>query len=156
MSDQNSEAQLAMAMESFKRDVGTIIEQGREEYGEATFDEMAQIVGDAVGGREAALPFMGAVRECDAPVAIIRYLSEHPDEAQKIGKMSDARRIAALARIESHVLPHANGTSTGADPAWRTQARKGGRIDINSPASDSASDEAWYAAWKRKYQPNGR
>ena len=89
MSDQNSEAQLAMAMESFRRDVGTIIEQGREEYGEATFDEMAQIVGDAVGGREAVLPFMGAVRECDAPVAIIRYLSEHPDEAQKIGKMSD-------------------------------------------------------------------
>jgi hypothetical protein len=149
MSDQSTEAQLQLAMAQFQKDVGTIIELGREEYGDATFDEMSQIVGDAVGGQQATLPLMAALRECDSPVAIVRYLSEHPSEAAAISKMSDARRLAALARIESHTLPHANGTSTGADPAWRRQAAKGGRVDIMSPASDSASDEAWYSAYKK-------
>jgi hypothetical protein len=153
MNDQNTtEAQLAMAMEAFKKDVGTIVDLGRSEYGEEGFDTMSQIVGEAIGGIEKVAPFMAAVRECDAPVAVIRHLSENPDLAAKIGGMSDARRLAALARVEAQLLPHANGTSTGADPAWRGQARRGGRVDITSPASDSASDEAWYAAWCRRYK----
>jgi hypothetical protein len=115
--DQNSQAQLPMAMEAYSRDVHAIIEQGREVYGDGSFDQMSADVGQALGGQQAVLPFMAAVRECDAPVEVIRYLSDNLDEAKAIGQMSDARRITALARIEARLLPHANGVSASADPA---------------------------------------
>lgn len=127
-----------------------VIEVGREEFGAEAFDEMSASVADAIG-RDNIGSVMSSIIETDMPDKIIAHLAQHPDEAKKIAQMNPSRRSAALGRIESQLLPHSNGPSIGADPAWKHKAA--GRVNLND---DTVSDQQWSRAFDRKMRDRQR
>lgn len=135
------------ALKAYQQSVDTIINQGREDYGDATFDEMSQGVADVVGEAN-IVPFMVSIAETDAPQRVIEHLASNPDRAKKIAAMTPARRAQELGRIEAQLMP--NGSGGGAEPAWKSRARNGDRPRL----TDDVSDAAWEKAFKAKY-PNG-
>ncbi len=137
-----------LALENYQRSVETIINQGREDYGEATFDDLSRDVADAVGETN-IVPFMAQLAECDAPARIVEHLASNPALAKKIGSMSPARRAAELGRIEARLMP--DGSGAGDEPAWKSRSRNGDRPRLED---DSLSDAAWEKAYKAKY-PSG-
>jgi hypothetical protein len=135
------------ALRAYQSAVDTIIDQGRSDFGDATFDEMSREVVDSIGEQN-VVAVMVSIAECDAPQRVIEHLSANSDLAKKIGGMSPARRAAELGRIEARLMP--DGAGAGAEPAWRSRARGGDRPRL----TDDASDAQWEKAFKAKY-PGG-
>jgi hypothetical protein len=136
-----------LALKAYQTSVDTIINQGREDYGDATFDELSRDVADAVGEAN-IVPFMVAIAETDAPQRVIEHLASQPDRAKKIAAMSPARRAAELGRIEAQLMP--NGSGAGAEPAWKSRARGGEKRGLG----DDVDDKTWERNFKKSY-PNG-
>lgn len=135
------------ALKAYQQSVNTIINQGREDYGDATFDDLSRDVADAVGEAN-IVPFMVAIAETDAPQRVIEHLASNPDRAKKIATMTPARRAQELGRIEAQLMPH--GSGAGDEPAWKARARGGEKRGLG----DDLDDKVWEKNFKAKY-PNG-
>jgi hypothetical protein len=135
------------ALKNYQQAVNTIVNIGREDYGDATFDEMSRDVADAVGEAN-LLPFMVAIAETDAPQRVIEHLASDPGRAKKIAAMTPARRAQELGRIEAQLMP--NGSGAGDEPAWKSRARGGEKRGLG----DDLDDKTWEKNFKAKY-PHG-
>jgi hypothetical protein len=142
-----SETPEEQALKSYQSAVATIVNQGREDFGDQNFDEMSRDVADAVGEAN-IIPFMVSIAETDAPQRVIEHLAANPDQAKKIAAMSPARRAAQLGRIEAQLMP--NGSGAGAEPAWRSRARGGEKRGLG----DDLDDKTWEKNFRAKY-PSG-
>jgi hypothetical protein len=136
-----------LALKNYQHAVNTIIDLGRDDYGDQSFDEMSRDVADAVGEAN-IVPFMASIAETDAPQRVIEHLASNPDRAKKIASMSPARRAQELGRIEAQLMP--NGSGAGAEPAWKSRARGGEKRGLG----DDLDDKIWEKNFKAKY-PNG-
>lgn len=136
-----------MALKAYQQSVDTIVNLGREDFGDAAFDEISRDVADAVGEAN-IVPFMVSIAETDAPQRIIEHLAANPDRAKKIATMSPARRAQEFGRIEAQLMP--NGSGAGAEPAWKARARGGDQRGLG----DDLDDKTWERNFKAKY-PHG-
>jgi len=143
-----AEAQQKIAYAQFQHNVSTIIEQGREDFGSETFDQLSHDLVEAIG-REALDPIMRSILQTEAPARMAAFLAENPDRAKQLTRMSEARRAASLAKIEVELMP--NLAPSGDEPAWVLRARGGNK---KPRMTDDATDAEFEAAWKLKY-PNG-
>jgi hypothetical protein len=136
-----------LALKAYQQSVNTIVNQGREDFGDQTFDALSAEVADAVGEAN-IVPFMVSIAETDAPQRVIEHLASQPDRAKKIAAMTPARRAAELGRIEAQLMP--NGSDAGAEPAWKARARGGEKRGLG----DDLDDRTWEKNYKAKY-PGG-
>jgi hypothetical protein len=136
-----------IALKNYQSSVDTIVNQGREDYGDATFDEMAGEIASAIGEQN-ILPFMVSIAETDAPQRVIEHLASNPDRAKKIAAMTPARRSAELGRIEAQLMP--NGSGAGDEPAWKARARGGEKRGLG----EDLDDKTWERNFK-KANPGG-
>jgi hypothetical protein len=135
------------ALAIYQQSVNTIIQQGREDFGDETFDSLSADVAAAIGP-DAVLPLMVQIIQTDAPQRVIEHLAANPERAKKLAGMSPARQAAELGRIEAQLMP--NGSGGGADPAWVTRARGGEKRGLG----DDLSDAQWERNFK-KQNPGG-
>jgi hypothetical protein len=127
-----AQAQHEMALAQHQHEVDRIVEIGRQTFGSKQFDEDSAVFAEALGDK--TLPVMAALRQFDAPHAIVKHLADNPRRLAEIAKMPDARQIVELARIESQAAPHGH-TETSREPAWKA----------SPPDSSRVSDEEWRA-----------
>jgi hypothetical protein len=97
-----TEAEIAQARQQMEiaehyKDVNAIVDLGRERYGSRSFDEASEVVGGALGPEVPA--FMAAIREFDAPDAVVMHLADNEAQLRALAKMSTAQKIVEIARI---------------------------------------------------------
>jgi hypothetical protein len=128
--------------------IAMVVNQGREDFGNATFDSICQDFSTAVGA-ENVKACMETIIQCDAPPRVLEYLSNYPDRAKKLAHMPQARRAAEIGRIESQIMPNGLGDA-GAEPAWLARERSGEKRGLG----DDLDPEVWNRNFKKKY-PGG-
>jgi hypothetical protein len=135
-------------------DVGEIIEIGRKHFGTATFDEASDTVAKALGGGKIQ-HFMNIARQFDRPHELVNHLAGNERQLQELAKMSPARQIVELGRIEARMAPHGH-VPTGADPLWKTPAVRNSRVsdeDWGRSYGEGMSDKAFDKEfWRRQEQ----
>lgn len=141
------EEEQARALALYSQSVNTIIQQGREDFGDEGFDNMSKEVTDVIG-EENILPLMVGIMQCDAPQRVIEHLAAHPDRAKKLVGVTPARLSSELGRIEAQIMPY--GSNSGADPAWIGRAKSG---DKSRVYSDAMSDKEFEKYYNRNYEP---
>src|SRR5437868_5972283 len=102
MSDYDEQQRLAaqqqMAQAQFNADVKAMEEAGYEAYGQKSFDDKAATVREKLGDRMGE--FLAVLTPFDKPEHIISHLGDNPDRAEQISKLSTARMVAEVGRIE--------------------------------------------------------
>ncbi len=143
--DMDNEEQLRAAAQ-YEQAVNAVIQLGRDDFGETTFDEMSRDLVGAVG--QDALPsVMLQLLQTDCPTRLVEYGSNNPEWAKKLAKMSPARRAAELGRIEALLLP--NGAGGGDDPAWITRIRGRDHRGAGNGLGDDVDDRTWERNFKK-------
>lgn len=90
-----------------------------------------------------------ALMESDRGPDVAYYLGNHPEEADRISKLSPARQIAEIGKLELKVN---QPKKPSAAPEPITPVKPGGGLDNPNP-NEKDSDEAWLA--KRRKQVYG-
>jgi hypothetical protein len=137
-------AQAHIAALEHTKSIDTIVQAGREEYGESNFDDMSSDLVNTVGAANAAA-FTVALAATDHPTALVAYLSANPDEAAAIAKLPGARKAVALERIQTRIRPNMASAPVDNLPSWKRNAG-----DRGSLFDDSISDEAWCRRYRAK------
>lgn len=160
MSDEQFEQQPQMspqeqiALAQHAKEVEQIVELGRQNHGDASFDRASQEVADAIG-QERLQPFVAALKQFDRPDDVLMHLSNNPDRLERIAKLPLQRQITEIAKIEAEHSPHGHSRDTGAQPLWtRPEARKNGRVsdDVWRRGGDELSDDQWFREHDRRIE----
>lgn len=126
-----------------------IVESLAKEWGQDKFDDMAAELDDAFGGLAdrsgRPKPATDAIFEADDPKSVIEYLTGHPDEADKLSKLTAIRAGREVARIEAKLEADkaASKAKPSKAPAPIEPARGGG---VPSGMPDPSNTKA-YIAW---------
>jgi hypothetical protein len=149
VADYNRVMEAHLAMERDHQAAVAIVEaQGREDFGDETFNSMCQDFVDAVG-KDQVVPLMRLITQTDAPTRVVAHLAENPDLAKRISKMPAGRAAAELGRVEAQLMP--NGSGGGADLAWVSRAKGGNKRGLG----DELSDAQWEKNFKAKFYTGG-
>ncbi len=131
-------------------EVNEIVSLGRETYGHDQFDADSQVVADKLGVRTAE--FMALARQFDNPHKLVKHFADRPGELEALSKLPTARILTEISRIEARSAPYGHAV-TRADPLWKSDASKGGRIsnaDWNRGVADSLTDAQFDREFNRR------
>jgi hypothetical protein len=142
------------AIAQHQKEVNQLIEVGQAQFNATTFDESSQVVRDALGDRTAE--FVTLAKQFDKPADIIVHLASNEKRLQQFAKLSTARQIVELGRIEAQLSSHGY-VPTGADPLWRRQEARNGRVSDDDWArgADHLTDAQWFKESARRDNERG-
>jgi hypothetical protein len=149
--------QIAVAQHA--KEVEAIVELGRQNHGDASFDRSCADVADAIG-QERLQPFVAALKQFDRPDDVLMHLANNPDRLERISKLPLQRQIVEIAKIESEHSSYGHSYDTLAQPRWTrpearapkistAQFRKDGGINIKN-------DKDWFAAHDRAQEEKNK